>query len=171
MPSKYDSHPEERPKGASRRTLGGYATTFVSILAQLLPATVLDSTRGRARAPDARSGRTARLKPHIRNCGRAGRPPIAQRPLSSVSSRAVGETKKTNDPPEPGTRSGSTRRQQPFELLEPEAGVARPLVELDPRYALIPQVGSQHGALHSACAPGRSRGRCHLNIAPRFEGV
>ena len=34
--------------------------------------------------------------------------------------------------------SGSARREQPFDPIEPEAGIARPLVEFDPRHALVP---------------------------------
>ena len=44
------------------------------------------------------------------------------------------------------------RHQQEFDLLEPEAGVARPLVDLDPRRAFVAQDCFQHGALHSVHA-------------------
>jgi hypothetical protein len=47
---------------------------------------------------------------------------------------------------------GSARHEQPFNLLEPEAGVAHPLVDLDPRRAFVAQDCFQHGALHSAHA-------------------
>ena len=38
----------------------------------------------------------------------------------------------------PRTPRGSARHQQSFNSLEPEAGVALSLVDLDPRYALVP---------------------------------
>jgi hypothetical protein len=37
---------------------------------------------------------------------------------------------------EVGMRHRSTRYKQPFDPLNPEARLARPLVDLDPRYAL-----------------------------------
>ena len=89
------------------------------------------------------------------NLGHAG-PPIIQRPWGSARSPPLagsGEAKKTKDPAERRSGDGSARPEQPFNLLEPEAGVARPLVDLDPRRAFIAQDCFQHGALHSAHAP------------------
>jgi hypothetical protein len=89
------------------------------------------------------------------------KPPNIQRPSSSARSPPLakcGETEKIEDPP--GARSGhdSARCEQPFNLLEPEAGVARPLVDLDPRRALVVQDCFQHGAPRNACTPP-TRGR------------
>jgi hypothetical protein len=42
--------------------------------------------------------------------------------------------------------------------LEPEAGVARPLVKLDLRHAPLPLVCSRHAVLHSAQAPTTAKG-------------
>jgi hypothetical protein len=73
------------------------------------------------------------------NLGHAGLP-IIQRPLNSVRSRshaASAEAEKIEDPPEPRSGHGSARHEPPFNLLEPEAGVARPLVDLDPRHAFV----------------------------------
>ena len=67
-------------------------------------------------------------------------PPITQRPANSPGSRAIArpaEAEKTDDPPEPQNGHGSARREQSFDPFEPEAGVARPLVEFDPRHALV----------------------------------
>jgi len=69
------------------------------------------------------------------NLGHEG-PPIIQRPSSSARSpppARCGEAEMIEDPPEPRSGHGSARFEQPFNLLEPEAGVARPLVDLDPR--------------------------------------
>ena len=94
------------------------------------------------------------------NLGHAG-PPIIQRPWGSARSPPLagsGEAKKTKDPAERRSGDGSARHEQPFNLLEPEAGVARPLVDLDPRRALAVQDYFQHGALHSArTSPTRGR--------------
>ena len=73
------------------------------------------------------------------NLGHAG-PPITQRPLGSARSPPLagsGEAEKTKDPPEPRNGHRSARHEQPFNLLEPEAGVARPLVDLDLRHAFV----------------------------------
>src|SRR5271163_3868815 len=97
------------------------------------------------------------------------RPPIAQRPPGSATLPAFAvyaEAKKTKDLPEPGIRHCSTRHKQSFEPLEPEAGVAPTLVELDPRHAGAPYACFQHGALHSAPAPDAAGGRSNSNIAP-----
>jgi hypothetical protein len=51
------------------------------------------------------------------------------------------DLKKTEEPPAPGIRHHGTRHQQSFDALEPEAGVARPLVELDPRHAFVADSG------------------------------
>ena len=83
-------------------------------------------------------------------------PPIIQRPWGSARSPPLagsGEAKKTKHPAERRSGGGSARHEQPFNLLEPEAGVARPLVDLDPRRAFVAQDCFQHGALHSAHAP------------------
>jgi hypothetical protein len=37
--------------------------------------------------------------------------------------------------------------------LDVNAGLARPLIDIDPRGGVIPQVLLQHGALHRAHAP------------------
>ena len=86
------------------------------------------------------------------NLGHAG-PPITQRPSGSARSPPLagsGEAEKTKDPAD---GDGSARHEQPFNLLEPEVGVARPLVDLDPRRASVAQDCFQHDALHSAHAP------------------
>jgi len=89
------------------------------------------------------------------NLGHAG-PPIIQRPWGSARSPPLagsGEAEKTKDPAERRSGDGSVRHEQPFDLLELEAGVARPLVDLDPRRVSVAQDCFQHGALHSAHAP------------------
>jgi hypothetical protein len=65
---------------------------------------------------------------------------MIQRPSGSATLRAFipADAKKTNDPPEPRNGHRSGRHQQSLELLEPQAGVTRPLVEFDPRYAFVP---------------------------------
>jgi hypothetical protein len=60
------------------------------------------------------------------------------------------EAKKTKGLPEPGIGHGRTRRKQSFDPLEPEAGVARPLIDLGPRHAVVPSNYFQHGTLHRA---------------------
>jgi len=98
----------------------------------------------------------------------ARRPPISQRSLGSAKSPLAvlyADLKKTKEPPEPRIRHhGITRHQQSFDALEPQAGVARPLVDLDPRHALVPLIYSQHGAFHSAPDPGQ--GGAGSNITP-----
>ena len=92
-----------------------------------------------------------RWDPTLVNLGHSG-PPINQRPSSSARSRRLArsaEAERTKDPPEPRCRHGGARHEQSFDPLKPEAGVARPLVELDPRHAPVPKVYF-HGALHSA---------------------
>ena len=89
------------------------------------------------------------------------RPPNIQRPSSSARSPPLakcGEAEKIEDPPEPRRGYRSAWCEQPFNLLEPEAGVARPLVDLDPRRALAVQDCFQNGALQSARTPP-TRGR------------
>jgi hypothetical protein len=85
-----------------------------------------------------------------------------------------GEAEKTKDPPEPRSGHGSARHEQSFNLLEPEAGVAHPLVDLDPRHALVASDYFQR-ALHSAHARARSRRRSYTNLRPmlrdRVSGV
>jgi hypothetical protein len=71
-------------------------------------------------------------------------PPISQRPSNSAGSRAVArfaEAEKTKNPPEPQSGHSAARHEQPFDPLELEAGVARPLVELDPRHAFVADSG------------------------------
>ena len=88
------------------------------------------------------------------NLGHAG-PLIIQRPCGSARSPPLagpGEAEKIKDPPERRTGDGSAQHEQPFNLLEAEAGVARALVDLDPRHAFVAQDCFQHGALHSAHA-------------------
>jgi hypothetical protein len=127
--------------------------------------------------PASRKGRERRRKsswcrwdPARVNLGRAG-PPIIQRPWGSARSPPLagsGEAKKTKDPAERRSGDGSARHEQPFHLLEPEAGVARPLVDLDPRRA-VAQDCFQHGALHSAHAPNPQPVRqCSSNMRPCF---
>ena len=89
------------------------------------------------------------------NLGHAG-PPIIQRPWGSARSPPLagsGEAEKTKDPAERRSGDGSARHEQPFNLLEAEAGVARLLVDLDPRRASVAQDCFQHGGLNSAHAP------------------
>ena len=89
------------------------------------------------------------------NSGHAG-PPIIQRPSGSARSPPLAgsrEAEKTKDPAERQAGDGSARHEQPFNLLEPEAAVARPVVDLDPRRAFVAQDCFEHGALHSAHAP------------------
>ena len=64
---------------------------------------------------------------------------------------------KIKDSPEPGLPHWSTQYEQPFDPLKPEARLARALVELEPRHASAPQIGSQHGVLPLQDAPERSR--------------
>ena len=61
-------------------------------------------------------------------------------------------------PPKPGMCCYSTREGQPFFPLEPTARLARALVELGPRHALAPEIGSRHGALHSSRPPRAGSG-------------
>jgi hypothetical protein len=80
------------------------------------------------------------------------------------------EAEKTKEPLEPGIRHRSTRYKQSFDPLKTEVGLARPLVELDPRHALVPSVCSQHDALQSADAPSAARDRA-MNISPGSDDV
>jgi hypothetical protein len=56
----------------------------------------------------------------------------------------------TKGEPEPGIGHRSTRRKQSFDPLKSEAGVARPLIDLGPRHAVVPSNHFQHGTLHHA---------------------
>ena len=79
------------------------------------------------------------MDPAPMNLERHPGPPITQRPLNWARSylpAASAGTEKVEDPVEP-RRVSSARHEQPFNLLEPEAGVARPLVDLDPRHAFV----------------------------------
>ena len=78
------------------------------------------------------------------------RPPIAQRSSGSANSPLTArsaEAKETEQPREPGMCGRGIRQEQPLDPLEPEARVARALVELDPRHAAAPQVGFRHRTL------------------------
>jgi hypothetical protein len=67
---------------------------------------------------------------------------------------------------DPGMRYRSTRYKQPFDPLNPEARLARALVDLDPGYALAQEFGCHLGALHSADAASEKLGR-HYRLARR----
>jgi hypothetical protein len=56
-------------------------------------------------------------------------------------------------------------------LLEPEAGVARPLVDLDPRRASVAQDYFRHGALHTAHAPDLPPEMSYTNTQPCSDMV
>ncbi|MFL5269497.1 MAG: hypothetical protein ACJ8AH_23400 [Stellaceae bacterium] len=76
--------------------------------------------------------------------------PITQRLSDLAGSRTIGwvaKAKKVENPFEPRSGHGTVRLEQLFHPLELEAGVARTLVELDPRHALVPNLYFQHGAL------------------------
>ena len=77
----------------------------------------------------------------------------------------------TKDSAKRPSSDDSARHEQPFNLLEPEAGVARPLVDLDLRRASVAQDCFQHDDLHSAHAPTRSRRRSYTNMQPMLETV
>jgi hypothetical protein len=92
------------------------------------------------RASRRATERAARRRADLVNPGRAGRPPIARQPPGSAISRAIAECAEAEPkkhPPEPVSRHGVTRRKEALDVLEPETSVARPLVELDPRHAVI----------------------------------
>jgi hypothetical protein len=87
--------------------------------------------------------------------GGAGRPPISQRPSGSVASDAFAvpaKAEETKGALEPRRCDCSTRYEQSLDPVKPEAGVARPLVDLDLRQAFVAEHCFQHGALHSAHA-------------------
>ena len=87
-------------------------------------------------------------------------PPIIQRPLNSARSRppaASAEAEKIEDPPEPRNGHGSARHEAPFDLLEPEAVVARPLVDLDPRQLLLHRIAFNMAPSIARTPPTRSR--------------
>jgi hypothetical protein len=108
------------------------------------------------------------------NCPHAGRPPIAQRPPNSALlwPRAVfADAKKRKEPPEPGLSHCSTRYEQPFYPLEPEARLACALVELDPRQAPAPKVDSLHGALHRHVRSPAQSGSGATNSLPIPDDV
>ena len=48
------------------------------------------------------------------------------------------------DPPHPRLRRQSTLYQHPFEMLQPQAGNARAMVDLDPRCTPPPKIASRH---------------------------
>ena len=56
---------------------------------------------------------------------------------SFVTPAASAKAEKIEDPPQSRSGYGSARHEPPFNLLEPETGVARPLVDLDPRHAFV----------------------------------
>src|SRR3979490_1738483 len=121
-----------------------------------------------------RLGQSLLQAPDLENCRPAGRPPIAQRPPNSTFLRPAAvyaDAKKTKEPPEPGMRHCSTRYEQPFDPLKPEARLARALVELDPWHALAPYVASRHGALHRTDAPQQDLGSGATNSLPIPEDV
>jgi hypothetical protein len=67
-------------------------------------------------------------------------PAIIQRPSSSVRWRPLAgsaDAENSKDQPEPGSARGRARDEQSFNLLKPEAVIARPLVDLDPRHAHV----------------------------------
>jgi hypothetical protein len=41
------------------------------------------------------------------------------------------------------------RIEQQFDLLKPQGRLTRPLVKLNARYCVAPEIGSRHDALHS----------------------
>jgi hypothetical protein len=106
------------------------------------------------RVQPAPAARPRELSP----CGKAADRSAPPRSTLSRCAAVYADATKTKEPPEPGLRHRSTRYEQPIDLLEPEARRARALVELDPRHALAPQVGSHHGGLHSSDAPRRKPG-------------
>jgi hypothetical protein len=66
---------------------------------------------------------------------------MAQRPPWPAFSGRAGENAaaaKIKNLSERGTHYGSTRQELPLDPLEPEAGIACALIELDPRHALVP---------------------------------
>jgi hypothetical protein len=59
----------------------------------------------------------------------------------------------TEHPPEPWNDHSNARHEQLFGPLKPEAGVACPLIKLDPRHAFVPNLYFQHGALLARTRP------------------
>ena len=103
------------------------------------------------------------------NLGRAG-PPTIQRPWGSARSPPLagfGEAKKTKDPAERRSGDGSARHEQPFHLLEPEAGVARPLVISTRDAHLLHRIAFNMAPSISA-QPTRAGWQCCSNMRPCF---
>jgi hypothetical protein len=100
-------------------------------------------------------GKSPLQVPHLENCRHAGGPPIAQRSPNSTLLWPPVEfpDAKRKEAPALELPQCSTRYEQPFYLLKPEARLARALVDLDPRQAPTPKLISRHGALHRTDAP------------------
>jgi hypothetical protein len=89
--------------------------------------------------------------------------------LNSVGSRTdawLAKAENTENPPEPWSGHDNARHEQLLHPLKLEAGVARPLVKLNPRHALVPNLYFQHGALHSAHAPTAVEGASRFITLP-----
>jgi hypothetical protein len=87
------------------------------------------------------TGRAARKPgPEPLNRGHLARPPNGHRAFRSTTPPPVAELAKTkkNEPPWPGSGSFVARYKQLFDPLEPEADVARPMIEFCSRHILSP---------------------------------
>jgi membrane dipeptidase len=102
------------------------------------------------------------------SCSRVkGKPPITQRPSGSGLAPCAGKgprVRKTNKRLEPGEAHGGTRHQQPFHPLQPQARVARPLIEFGSRRVAHRKIIAEHGVLHSGrCSRASPEGDTLVN--------
>jgi len=108
---------------------------------------------------ESRSGRASRCASRLSR--RLG-PPLRMHAAQSCGGRSAFHRRTSINPrakaihhaPQQGLPRQGTHDQEPLDLLQPQAGLPRPLVELRPRRALLQQFGYRHGRPPHQRRPG-----------------
>jgi hypothetical protein len=96
----------------------------------------------RCREPSCRCNRGDFERPRVRTRRNGG-------PAPALLTRIISRTETAQETLQQTLPPRGPHHQEPLDLLQPQACFARPLVELDPRRALIQQIGSRHEQLGS----------------------
>ena len=108
---------------------------------------------------ESRSGRASRCASRLSRCLR---PSLRMHAAQSCGGRSAFHRRTNINPrakaihhaPQQGLPRQGTHDQEPLDLLQPQAGLPRPLVELRPRRALLQQFGYRHGRPPRQRRPG-----------------